>query len=109
VPTVMLLGEILQNLATSPTDKALGWLVLAWASTVAGNFCLVGSIANLIVAEKGAASGNALTFWRHFKFASWSCVLTIFAGDCILFYVVRPWLEDHYGSAGSSSSSVDAF
>ena len=38
----------------SPSAQKLGWCVLAWVSTVAGNLCLTGSAANIIVAEKAA-------------------------------------------------------
>lgn len=47
VPLVMLLGP---GLATLP-DPELGWVMLAFVSTVAGNLTLMGSVANLIVAE----------------------------------------------------------
>ena len=107
VPSVMLLGQILQSQQVNDVDKTLGWLVLAWSATVAGNFTLVGSIANLIVAEKGAACGYELTFWRHFMFASWSTLIIMLVGCFILFGGVRPWLEwqldDASGSSGSNS------
>ncbi len=47
VPAVMLLGPVV---AAGP-HPTLGWLALAMGSTFAGNLTLVGSIANLIVAE----------------------------------------------------------
>jgi Na+/H+ antiporter NhaD/arsenite permease-like protein len=34
-------------------DPDLAWILLAWVSTVAGNLTLMGSVANLIVAEEG--------------------------------------------------------
>lgn len=85
VPTVLLLAPMMQKSSTQ-----LGWLCLAWVSTVAGNLTLVGSIANLIVAEKSAAKGVEMTFWAHFKFAFWSTLLVIFFGCVVLFYVVHP-------------------
>ncbi|RYH28297.1 hypothetical protein EON65_12720 [archaeon] len=36
----------------SRNAQIFGWLILAFVSTVAGNFTLVGSAANIIVAEK---------------------------------------------------------
>jgi di/tricarboxylate transporter len=102
----------------NPVNKALGWLVLAWSSTVAGNLTLVGSIANLIVAERAAQAGHEITFWNHLKFASWSTLIIIGAGDLILYYFVRPWIEAklgneiHQGIAlgnGSGFDDVDAY
>lgn len=47
VPVIMLLEPLIVQL----TDPLLGWMIVAWASTIAGNLTLVGSAANLIVAE----------------------------------------------------------
>lgn len=41
-----------------PDIQKFGWLMLAWVSTVAGNFTLAGSAANIIVAEKAFRHGN---------------------------------------------------
>jgi Na+/H+ antiporter NhaD/arsenite permease-like protein len=38
-------------------------LVIAMASTLAGNFTVLGSIANLIVIQRASASGVAISFW----------------------------------------------
>lgn len=70
-----------------------------------GNFCLVGSIANLIVAEKAANTDRELTFYRHFKFASWSCIMIILVGDLVLFYVVRPWIAYQLSASDTNSGS----
>ena len=37
------------------------------ASTLAGNLTLLGSVANLIVAQKARAGGVTLSFWAHFR------------------------------------------
>ncbi len=47
VPAVMLLKSLVPGLA----DPHAGWLLLAMASTLAGNLTITGSVANLIVAE----------------------------------------------------------
>lgn len=47
VPAVLLLHDV-------PGDSRLLWYLLAMGSTLAGNFTLLGSIANLIVVEKAA-------------------------------------------------------
>jgi Na+/H+ antiporter NhaD/arsenite permease-like protein len=61
VPAVLLL----QPLADAAADPAHAWLVVAMASTFAGNLTLVGSVANLIVVQSAAASGIRVGFWRH--------------------------------------------
>ena len=38
-------------------DRDSAWLVVAMASTLAGNFTVLGSIANLIVVQKAGARG----------------------------------------------------
>jgi len=57
--------------AISKADEEKAWLILAWVSTIAGNFSLLGSAANLIVCEQARRAPNLgynLTFWTHLKF-----------------------------------------
>ncbi|MCX7755108.1 MAG: anion transporter [Anaerolineales bacterium] len=61
VPAVLLLRPAVAALA----NPQAGWLTLAAASTLAGNLTLLGSVANLIVAESAAKRGIALTFWEY--------------------------------------------
>ncbi len=61
VPAVMLLTQFLD-----PGDHRL-WYVLAVSSTFAGNFILIGSIANLIVVEQAATEGVVVSFKEHAK------------------------------------------
>ncbi|KAK7380346.1 hypothetical protein VNO78_32854 [Psophocarpus tetragonolobus] len=73
VPTVLLLGGPVaaSAAAMSQQDEKKAWLILAWASTVAGNLSLLGSAANLIVCEQARRAPNiayTLTFWSHLKF-----------------------------------------
>jgi Na+/H+ antiporter NhaD/arsenite permease-like protein len=63
VPAVLLLRTSIANL-TNPTG---GWLTLAAASTLAGNLTLLGSVANLIVAESAGRRGVRLSFWEYTK------------------------------------------
>ena len=63
VPAVLLLRSAVAKL-THPTA---GWLTLAAASTLAGNLTLLGSVANLIVAEGAARRGVKLTFGEYTK------------------------------------------
>jgi Na+/H+ antiporter NhaD/arsenite permease-like protein len=59
VPAVMVLIQFLD-----PADHHL-WYVLAVSSTFAGNFILIGSIANLIVVEQALAEGVVVSFAEH--------------------------------------------
>ncbi|CAJ1952826.1 unnamed protein product [Sphenostylis stenocarpa] len=73
VPTVLLLGARVaaSAAAISKEDEKKAWLILAWVSTIAGNFSLLGSAANLVVCEQARRAPNigyTLTFWTHLKF-----------------------------------------
>ena len=63
VPAVLLLRPIVAALA----DPQAGWLTLAAASTLAGNLTLLGSVANLIVAETASRWRVSLGFWEYTK------------------------------------------
>lgn len=63
VPAVLLLRPAVTAL---PNPEA-GWLTLAAASTLAGNLTLLGSVANLIVAEIAAKRNVKLTFAEYTK------------------------------------------
>ncbi len=62
VPAVMLFTPLVPTLS----DPHRAWLVLAMASTLAGNLTLLGSIANLIVAE-GARHKSPIGFVEYLK------------------------------------------
>jgi Na+/H+ antiporter NhaD/arsenite permease-like protein len=76
VPAVLVLKPFVPNLP----DAQHGWLVVAMAATFAGNFTLVGSIANLIVAERAKARGVVLGFRSYFLIGAPLTILTIVAG-----------------------------
>ncbi|MEH2152572.1 anion transporter [Nostoc sp.] len=71
VPAVLLL----QHLIPHPDTRT--WLLLAAGSTLAGNLTLLGSVANLIVAEAVAKLGYQLSFWEHLRFGLPLTVLTL--------------------------------
>ena len=56
------------------------WLVVAMASTLAGNFTMLGSIANLIVAEKAAQRRVMISFWDYFRVGAPLTVVTLIMG-----------------------------
>ncbi len=76
VPAVL----VLKPFITSLSDPQRAWLVAAMASTLAGNFTLVGSAANLIVAQRARSGGVAIEFWPYFKVGAPLTVLTISFG-----------------------------
>jgi Na+/H+ antiporter NhaD/arsenite permease-like protein len=63
VPAVMLLRTVV----VSFPDPHDGWLVLAMASTLAGNLTVTGSIANIIVVERAAAEGVEIGFGEYVR------------------------------------------
>lgn len=72
VSVLLLGGRVAASAAAiSPANEKKAWLILAWASTVAGNLSLLGSAANLIVCEQARRAqhlGYNLSFWSHLKF-----------------------------------------
>lgn len=63
VPAVLALAPFIQDLA----EPSKAWLVLAMASTLAGNFTILGSVANLIVVEAAKRQGVEIAFWVYFR------------------------------------------
>jgi Na+/H+ antiporter NhaD/arsenite permease-like protein len=76
VPAVLLLKPFVAALP----DQKRAWLVIAMASTLAGNFPVLGSIANLIVVEKAARRGVVIGFWDYFRVGGPLTVLTLLVG-----------------------------
>ncbi|HUZ63972.1 MAG TPA: anion transporter [Acetobacteraceae bacterium] len=76
VPAVLVLRPFIAGLA----DPAHAWLVVAMAATLAGNFTLLGSVANLIVAQKARARGVEISFRAYFLVGAPLTVLTILVG-----------------------------
>jgi len=61
VPAVLALKPFLLGLA----DQHRIWLVIAMSATLAGNLTPVGSIANLIVAERARNAGIHISLWAY--------------------------------------------
>lgn len=64
-------------------DPDLAWILLAWVSTVAGNLTLMGSVANLIVAEEGKHYFE-MSFTYYSKFGFPITVVTLYLGVAII-------------------------
>ncbi|GAB4498406.1 MAG: anion transporter [Anaerolineales bacterium] len=76
VPAVLLMRPAV----TALPDPTAGWLTLAASSTLAGNLTLLGSVANLIVAEIAAKRGVKLTFWEYTKSGFIITFISLFLG-----------------------------
>jgi Na+/H+ antiporter NhaD/arsenite permease-like protein len=63
VPAVLVIRPFIELLPR----RDIAWLTVAMASTLAGNFTILGSIANLIVVQKAAARGVHIGFWDYFR------------------------------------------
>ncbi len=76
VPAVL----ILQPFVTGLPDQQQAWLTIAMAATLAGNFTLLGSVANLIMVQRARSYGVIIGFWEYFKVGAPLTVVTILIG-----------------------------
>lgn len=83
VPAVMLLKSLVPRFA----DPKTAWLVLAMASTLAGNLTITGSVANIIVVET-AKKDVRIGFWDYFRVGLPITVLTLAFGAVWLTLIV---------------------
>ncbi len=79
VPAVLLFKPLVPHLA----DPKRAWLILAMASTLAGNLTLLGSVANLIVIQRSKRQ-VAISFWEYFRVGLPLTVVTIAVGVLFL-------------------------
>jgi Na+/H+ antiporter NhaD/arsenite permease-like protein/uncharacterized membrane protein (UPF0127 family) len=84
VPAVMLLKPLTQSLGSGQ----FFWLALAMSSTLAGNFTLIGSVANLIVAQQ-ARKKVEIGFMEYFRVGALITAATIAIGILVLALEVR--------------------
>jgi uncharacterized membrane protein (UPF0127 family) len=84
VPAVMLLKPLTQTLGSGNGF----WLALAMSSTLAGNFTLIGSVANLIVAQQ-ARKKVELGFMEYFRVGALITFITVAVGILVLAVEVR--------------------
>jgi Na+/H+ antiporter NhaD/arsenite permease-like protein len=76
VPAVLALKPFVLGLV----DQHPVWLVIAMGATLAGNPTLVGSVANLIVAERARAAGIHISFWAYCRAAIPIAIATLVIG-----------------------------
>jgi len=74
---------------TVPTlpDPAFVWRIVAMSATFAGNLLLIGSVANLIVAEKAESVGIRIGFWEYARVGIPVTALTVAWGVLVLVLV----------------------
>ena len=80
VPAVMLLRSVIPTLPRAD----LVWRLVAMSSTFAGNLLLIGSMANLIVAEKAEARGVRIGFGEYARVGVPVTLLTLAWGIAII-------------------------
>jgi Na+/H+ antiporter NhaD/arsenite permease-like protein len=85
VPAVILWLPVVPKVAA----PAFTWLVMAMSSTFAGNLTLLGSMANLIVAERAEARGEHIGFVEYLRVGAPVAALTIAWGIATLALVAR--------------------
>ena len=82
VPAVLMIKPFVEPLP----DHATAWLTVAMASTLAGNFTIMGSIANLIVVQKAASRGVEIRFWDYFRVGAPLTILTLGIGTLWMWF-----------------------
>jgi Na+/H+ antiporter NhaD/arsenite permease-like protein len=76
VPAVLVLKPFIVQLR----NQQQAWLTVAMASTLAGNFAIIGSVANLIVVQRARAQKVEIGFWEYFRVGAPLTLLTIGVG-----------------------------
>jgi Na+/H+ antiporter NhaD/arsenite permease-like protein len=97
VPVLSVLAAVLSNIVSNVPavlmlrpfvvhfhDPHRGWLVLAMASTLAGNFTITGSVANLIVVQRARQEGVKVGFREYFRAGAPITAMTIGVGVLLL-------------------------
>ena len=83
-PIIQVVDHKLLNDIPGLENPERAWLVVAMSSTLAGNFTLLGSVANLIVAEQAKTAGTELSFGAFFKVGLPLTLITLVAGTAWL-------------------------
>jgi Na+/H+ antiporter NhaD/arsenite permease-like protein len=79
VPAVLVFKPFIPHLA----NARQGWLVLAMATTLAGNLTVLGSVANLIVIQR-AHREVEISYWEYFKVGAPLTLISILVGLMLL-------------------------
>jgi Na+/H+ antiporter NhaD/arsenite permease-like protein len=84
VPMVMLAGPFIGNIG----NESMGWILLSFTTTIAGNLTLIGSVANIIVAES-AKKYYDLGFLEYLKFGFISTVAVLVVGVSTIYLIMN--------------------
>ena len=79
VPAVLIFKPLVPHL----TNPKSAWLILAMASTLAGNLTVLGSVANLIVIQRSRRDAT-ISFWEYFRVGLPLTAITITVGVLLL-------------------------
>jgi Na+/H+ antiporter NhaD/arsenite permease-like protein len=80
VPAVLLFKSVIPTFG----EPTRAWLLLAMASTMAGNLTILGSVANLIVVEQARSAGIQIGFVEYSKVGVPVTLLTLLVGWLVL-------------------------
>jgi Na+/H+ antiporter NhaD/arsenite permease-like protein len=80
VPAVLMLRAFVAHFH----DPRHAWLVLAMASTLAGNFTIVASVANLIVMQRARMEGIEVSFGEYLRAGAPLTVITLGIGILLI-------------------------
>jgi Na+/H+ antiporter NhaD/arsenite permease-like protein len=80
VPAVLLFKTVIPTFG----EPTRAWLLLAMASTLAGNLTILGSVANLIVVEQARGAGVQIGFLEYSRVGVPVTVLTLLVGWLLL-------------------------
>jgi Na+/H+ antiporter NhaD/arsenite permease-like protein len=83
VPAVLLFRSVIPTFG----EPTRGWLVLAMASTLAGNLTILGSVANLIVVEAARAARVEIGFLEYCRVGVPLTLVTLLLGWLVLVLV----------------------
>jgi uncharacterized membrane protein (UPF0127 family) len=83
------------------------WLALAMSSTLAGNFTLIGSVANLIVAQQARRTVN-IGFMEYFRAGALITLITMVIGVLVLFAEVKLAHGSEAWAAEKAASPISA-
>ena len=88
--TILIVDKLPLLCGAEVCEGALPGLLLAWVATLSGNMTLIGSVTNLIVAEKArATAGYRLTFFQYARFGCISTLLATFSGLPVVYILGR--------------------
>ncbi len=90
IPLVAMMIPVLQPILESGTitgNTEMVWYALSLGACLGGNGSLIGSSANMIVAQTAEKMGVKITFWEYFKLGYPITVLSLFISSLYLYFV----------------------